>query len=74
MKCLEGYRGVEGECSLLGNLHFGTTHMLLLEEELPVQVAHINGVQVNLERAITVFMPRRCALFRTYSNYVLEAG
>ena len=51
VKCLDSDGGVKGECSLPGNLHFGTTHMLLLEEELPVQVAHINGVQVNLENS-----------------------
>lgn len=30
------------------NLCFGLANMLLLEEELTVQVADINGVQVNL--------------------------
>ena len=33
---------------MLTDLYFGAAHVLLLKQELPVQVAHIDGVQVHL--------------------------
>lgn len=36
-------------------LCFGFAHMLLLEEELTVQVADINCVEVNLQKVTVVY-------------------
>ena len=44
----DGDAGVEGEGTLPGHLHLGPAHVLLLEQELPVQVAHFNRIKVNL--------------------------
>lgn len=48
MKGINLDEGVKGESRFLGNLHFGPSHMLLLEEKLSVQVAYINSVKINL--------------------------
>lgn len=39
---------IELEESLASHLHLGPTHMVLTEQELSVQVAHFNRVQINL--------------------------
>lgn len=41
--------GIEFQRTLLGHLRFTFTHVLLMEQELPVEIAYINGVQVDLE-------------------------
>jgi hypothetical protein len=46
----DGSGGIKGQCGLPGNLHLGPANMLLLEQELTVQIAHLNGVQVNLNQ------------------------
>ena len=37
----------EPKRTLLCNIGLGFTHVLLLEEKLPVQVGHVDGVQIN---------------------------
>ena len=44
MKGLDRYRGVKGKGCFPSNFYFGSTYMLFLKQELPIQVAHINGV------------------------------
>ena len=44
--------GVKGQCGLPGNLHLGPADVLLLEQELTVQVAHFDGVQINLNQNV----------------------
>lgn len=39
---------VEAKSALTSNLRFGFTNMLLLKEKLSVEVANIDGVQINL--------------------------
>ena len=48
MQGSDGGLRVELQGSLSGHLHLGPAHMVLPEEELAVQVTHLNGVQVNL--------------------------
>lgn len=48
----DGSRGVKGQCSLPGNLHLGPANMLLLEQELTVQVAHFDRIQIDLNQTI----------------------
>ena len=46
----DGGRGVKGQGSLAGDLHFGSSDVFLLKEKLPVEVADFNGVQINLDK------------------------
>lgn len=48
MEGLNVDRRVKGQRSLPGNLDLRAAYMMLLEEELTIQVAHINGIQINL--------------------------
>ncbi len=48
MKSLNGNRRVKSQCSFPGNFNFRPSNMSLLEQELPVQIRNIDGVQVNL--------------------------
>ena len=41
--------GVEPESTFSSHLHLGPPHMMLLEEKLPVEVAHFDCVQINLQ-------------------------
>lgn len=41
---------IKSQGRLPRNLRFTAANMLFLEEELPVEVADIYGIQVNLER------------------------
>ena len=49
MVSCDGGTRIEEQSTLPGHLHLRTTYMLLLEEKLAVEVAHFNGVQVNLQ-------------------------
>ena len=50
---------------IVTNLYFGASHVLLLEQELPVQVAHIDGVQVHLEIGVVTATLARGGLILT---------
>lgn len=64
---------VKGQGGLSGHLHFRSSHVFLLEEELPVQVAHVDGVQVNLTQRKQQLVSTRCALFRTHGHDILKS-
>lgn len=40
--------GIELQGTLAGHLCFALAHVLLVEQELSVEIAHIDGVQVDL--------------------------
>lgn len=43
---------IEAQRTLPGHLRFALAHVLLVEQELPVEIAHIDGVQVDLKRLL----------------------
>ena len=48
MVCRDVGGGVEPEGTLARHLHLWSTDMLLLEEELAVEVAHLDRIQIYL--------------------------
>lgn len=49
MMCNNVHVRVEAQRAVLSHLGLGLANVLLVEQELTVQVAHVNGVQINLE-------------------------
>lgn len=53
MVCHNVDTGVEAECAVFSHLRLGLSDVLLVEEELTVQVAHINSIEINLKKKET---------------------
>ena len=49
MERCDGGLGVEPQGAVPSHLHLRPANVALLEEKLPVQVAHLNRVEVNLQ-------------------------
>ena len=55
MNGCDGGGRVKGQGCLAGHLHLGTAHVLFLEQELTVEVAHFNRVQIDLNQIMPQF-------------------
>ena len=49
MVCRDVGRWVEPQGTLASHLYFWSTDVLLLEEELAVEIAHLDRIQINLQ-------------------------
>ena len=75
MESLYSDRGVKSESRFPGYLNLGPTNMPFLEQKLPVQIAHINSIQINLNTTAEGTSTLKVELIyqvETYSYYIFK--